>query len=253
MTGEGPAQHARRLRLERAALELRWTDKPADRIAAEHGYGHRESFIRAFRAHFGAAPAAFRAPRRATNHGWPLRRRPGEPLSRAPRVCVDNFPALHLAFVRRIGNRDVPHEEFPRLVEWATARLRAAPADILCLGVVHDDPTITPGPRRRFDACIAVPPSVRPQGDIGVQVIGGGEYGVGRGRPGEASRRRVARLCTYGLRRRLRAAPVIEVYLGNPAAGRPLADVLVPVETLRPTKRWYFRRARSTTRTEPIG
>jgi AraC family transcriptional regulator len=48
LTGEGVAEHVRRLRLERAAARLRNTSTSILEIALESGYQAHESFTRAF-------------------------------------------------------------------------------------------------------------------------------------------------------------------------------------------------------------
>ena len=52
MVGESLMEHVRRLRLERAAHRLKFTDSPVTRIAFEAGYETHEAFTRAFRALF---------------------------------------------------------------------------------------------------------------------------------------------------------------------------------------------------------
>jgi len=46
------------------------------------------------------------------------------------------------------------------------------------LGVCHDDPDVTPPEKFRYGACLVVGESVRPEGEVGVQEVGGGEYAV---------------------------------------------------------------------------
>ncbi|WP_425041251.1 AraC family transcriptional regulator [Primorskyibacter sp. S187A] len=60
MTGETCAQAVRRIRAHRAACWLVQTDWSLDVIAARAGYGHRDSFERAFRAIYAMTPTAFR-------------------------------------------------------------------------------------------------------------------------------------------------------------------------------------------------
>ena len=43
-------------------------------------------------------------------------------------------------------------------------------------GVSHDNPDVTPPARCRYDACIEVDEGFRPEGEIGVQTLGGGRY-----------------------------------------------------------------------------
>src|SRR5438067_4236130 len=61
MVGESLMEHVRRLRLERAAHRLKFTDFPVTRIAFETGYETHEAFTRAFRALFAESPSGFRA------------------------------------------------------------------------------------------------------------------------------------------------------------------------------------------------
>src|SRR5262249_31553230 len=65
MVGESVKEHTRRLRLERAAFRLKFTDQPVSCIASEAGYEAHDSFTRAFRAMFGEAPSQFRESQRA--------------------------------------------------------------------------------------------------------------------------------------------------------------------------------------------
>jgi len=66
--GESVKEHIRRLRLDRAALQLKGTDEPVTRVAFGAGYQTHESFSRAFRAMF--APHRLRQnPENATWNG----------------------------------------------------------------------------------------------------------------------------------------------------------------------------------------
>src|SRR6188474_3105749 len=58
--GETPLELQRRLRLERAALQLRDGDEAVTAIAFAAGYETHESFTRAFRAHYVCSPSEFR-------------------------------------------------------------------------------------------------------------------------------------------------------------------------------------------------
>ncbi len=61
MTGESPAELVRRLRLERAAWQVRNTTMPITEIAFAAGYATHEAFTKAFQAAFRMAPSVFRS------------------------------------------------------------------------------------------------------------------------------------------------------------------------------------------------
>jgi AraC family transcriptional regulator, alkane utilization regulator len=59
-TGESPRRYLTRIRLTRAAEELRTTDAPVYEIARRYGYGSDVSFSKAFRRAVGVSPGRYR-------------------------------------------------------------------------------------------------------------------------------------------------------------------------------------------------
>ena len=59
-TGETPAAHQRRLRLDRGAWRILTSRVTILEIALETGWESHETFTRAFRARFGVSPSSFR-------------------------------------------------------------------------------------------------------------------------------------------------------------------------------------------------
>lgn len=70
LTGETPAAHQRRLRLDRGAWLLLCPHATMLEIALETGWENHESFTRAFRARFGVTPSRFRRTRGTTLPFW---------------------------------------------------------------------------------------------------------------------------------------------------------------------------------------
>jgi predicted dithiol-disulfide oxidoreductase (DUF899 family)/AraC-like DNA-binding protein len=60
VVGESVMDHVRRLRLERAAHQLKTQRRPVGQIALDAGYGAQEAFTRIFQAYFGVAPQEYR-------------------------------------------------------------------------------------------------------------------------------------------------------------------------------------------------
>jgi AraC family transcriptional regulator len=50
--------------------------------------------------------------------------------------------------------------------------------DATCYGIGHDDPSITPPGKCRYDACVAVPDGFQAGGRASVTTVPGGRYAV---------------------------------------------------------------------------
>ena len=223
LVGEPVMAHVRRLRLERAAHRLRFGGAAVTHVALDAGYGSHEAFTRAFAARFGRAPADYRDSCPAP---------PAEPLS----ARVETLPARPVAFVRHVGPYANVGAAWTRLTAWAGPRGLLAGRPRL-LGLVHDDPDVTPPDRVRYDACLVVARPVRPDGDVGVQQLPGGDYAVTTHRgPYDALGNTYARLCGRWLPsigREPGDAPAFEVYRNTPQRVAPaelLTDVNVPIK-----------------------
>ncbi len=68
MVGESVKEHVRRLRLERAATQLKLGTAPVTSIAFDAGYESHEAFTRSFRAAFGLSPSQFRSSKQTPHH-----------------------------------------------------------------------------------------------------------------------------------------------------------------------------------------
>jgi AraC family transcriptional regulator len=246
MVGESVMEHVRRLRLERAAHRLKFGNQPITRIAFEAGYEAHEAFTRAFRTMFGESPSQFRDQRRYLRfrqapsgiHFQPDGRldnfRDMQETNPPLEVRIVSFPATRMAFMRHVGPYADVGRTWGRLFAWAGPKgLLGRGAQIL--GIVHDDPEVTPPDRVRYDACIAVDDGFRPESEVGVQDFAG-EYAVASHRgPYDTLGQTYARLCGQwlpGSGRELGPTPSLEVYRNSPQNTPPeglVTDIHLPL------------------------
>lgn len=59
-------------------------------------------------------------------------------------------------------------------------RERSTEKGCLTVGLILDDPFITPDGRHRYDACITTEQQMTPTGDLGIRTIPGGKYAMVR-------------------------------------------------------------------------
>ena len=182
VTGETPKSYVDRLRLERAALQLRIRRAAVLEIALECGYRNHETFSRAFRAQFAMSPRDYR-------QQW-SRRENDKRSARLPRATSEaqhaklsttrivRLARMIVAFIRQLGPYErVVADDFKRLTAW-TRRRGVGGESPLLLGIAHDAPGITPAEKIRFDCCVQVPEVFDADGDIACQRTPGGEYAI---------------------------------------------------------------------------
>jgi AraC family transcriptional regulator len=182
VVGEPPASYVRRLRLERAAIALKYSQRPVTDIAFEAGYDTHESFTRAFKARFGAAPTGFRiqSGRRAAIDAQP---------------AIVRLPPRRIACVRHVGPYDETGPAFAKVLTWAGRRGLVPSATLL--GIYWDDQTITPRDRTRCLVGVAVDDHEVGDGEVEVRTLGGGDHAVVRVQ-GPAEHRRRSYDLLYG-------------------------------------------------------
>ena len=189
LSGETLGDYLRRRRVEIAATRL--ATQPSLTVlnaALMVGFGSGEAFSRAFKAHFGVSPSAWRE---KSNADQAIRKmdqvdRPpladdgslhfsegGTPMN----VKLINRPAVRVAYLRYTGaygpgiNRFWQEKAYPWLL--ATQMLGRAR-----YGISWDDPDVTAPERCRYDACVEVDADFSPTGEAQCTEIPGGRYAV---------------------------------------------------------------------------
>ena len=251
MTGETIADHVRRLRLERAAMELKSGAKQVIQVALDAGYDAHAAFTRAFKTAYGVSPAKFR---RATGpiaiRPAPsgVHFRPGAPLTtfntnhiktRIMKVITRKIEPMRVAYLRHVG----PYEDTKKTGFDLVARLsvdKQIRKRSVYIGIGHDNPAVTPASELRYDTCITVDGDYEPKKPVELQTIAGGDYAVAKNCPVEKIKDAFQYLYGKWLAqnsRELRPVPSfivwVDAYKGV-APGTWRVDIYMPLQPKRP-------------------
>jgi AraC family transcriptional regulator len=251
MTGETIADHVRRLRLERAAIELRSGGKQVIQVALDAGYEAHEAFTRAFKSAYSVSPTEFR---RATGpialcpapsgvhfrHGVPLTTFNTNHLTtKFMKVIIRKIKPMRVAFLRHVGPYENVNQTWidltTRLSEDKQLRKRS-----VFIGIGHDNPSVTPASELRYDACITVDEEYEPNKPVEIQTITGGDYAVAKNCP--VGKIKDAFQYLYGKwlgrsSRELRPSPGFLMFVGGreaAASGKLRVDIYMPLQPKRP-------------------
>ncbi|MBI5533888.1 MAG: AraC family transcriptional regulator [Deltaproteobacteria bacterium] len=208
ITGESLYQFVLRLRLEKAASQLRQLpDKSVTAIALDCGFSSSSTFARAFRASFGVTASEWRQSKdcKSNRKGWEegtgssaygdgcaeRESSDGETQPRsddmntpvkvkeARSIRVEMVDAMPVAYVRHVGPYAGDAALFGRLfgtlMRWAGPRGLVGP-QTKSLVIYHDNPDITAEDKRRISACVSVPPGTQAEGEVGIMEIPAGKY-----------------------------------------------------------------------------
>ncbi|HEX4119838.1 MAG TPA: GyrI-like domain-containing protein, partial [Verrucomicrobiae bacterium] len=189
MTGETIADHVRRLRLERAAMELRSGARQVIQVALEAGYEAHEAFTRAFKAAYGVSPAEFRRAKGpiailAAPSGVHFRRgvrlttfNTNHITTKTMKVITKKIKPMRVAYLRHVGPYENARDTWADLTAQLAADNQLRKSSVF-IGIGHDDPSFTPAAELRYDACITVDESYEPKKPVGLQTIPGGDCAV---------------------------------------------------------------------------
>ena len=230
LVGESLKEYIRRLRLERAAQRLKRQEESITQMAFDAGFETHESFTRAFTTMFGTSPSNYRrahAPAPESASGTHLDDVSGyhpPNYGDPPAAELQTLPAQKIVFLRHNGPYSQVGPTWGRLMSWAGRRGLLGPK-MRMLGIVYDDPGITPTDKIRYDAAVVVDRLVEPEGEFGVTELPGGEYAVFTHRGSyenlSATYQRIFGGWLPKSGRELGDAEVFEEYLNSPMNTRP--------------------------------
>jgi AraC family transcriptional regulator len=246
LVGESLKEHIRRLRLERAASYLKYTEKPVIDIAFDAGYQTHEAFSRAFKLAFTHSPSEFRSNNSSVTQigktGVHYKNNVQEKDihivigDEKMDVEIKKIAPMHVAFVRHIGPYDEVGAAWDKLTTYL-GKEGLLGSQSQFIGICYDDPEVTASEKIRYDACITVDEQFIPTEDIAVQTIGGGEYAVTTHfGPYDKIGQTYSKLFGQWLvqnGREFRSEPCMEFYLNDPDGTEPedlLTDICLPLK-----------------------
>lgn len=151
VAGEAPGEMCRRLRMQRAAWQLCYTDASVTTIALGAGLASSQAFAKAFRRHYGCTPGAFRRDKSKNGHllskdghasDWLLTYAEDHSSARSNTMKTIEMDARTLAYIRVTGPYGEGYDPVcGQLHQWASARGLAQGEWIF---IYHDNPEVTP-------------------------------------------------------------------------------------------------------------
>lgn len=187
VAGETPGEMCRRLRMQRAAWQLCYTDASVTTIALGAGLASSQAFAKAFRRHYGCTPGAFRRDKSKNGH---LLSKDGHASDRLRPYAEDHssarsntmktieMDARTLAYIRVTGPYGEGYDPVcGQLHQWASARGLAQGEWIF---IYHDNPEVTPPAQCRTDIGVTVPAGTVGVGEVEIQLIPAGRYAQSR-------------------------------------------------------------------------
>lgn len=226
---EPVGKYVRRLVLERAAYEIKISDKGISEIAFESGFQSHEAFTRAFRRQFNQSPAAYRK-------ALGLRQlKRSELNTRSDSLRFVAVPDFRIVYTRYVGDYEtlpgpVSSHAVTQQLEQTASDLRLTTAR--WVGVPNDDPEITARGKIRFDLGVVVPNKLDTKRSP-VRTISGGRYAVHRhhGAYSQLPRLYDHLMNTEIPRRkiRLRNEPPFESYVRRADDESAIVDIYLPI------------------------
>lgn len=246
LVGESLKEHIRRLRLERAASYLKYTEKPVIDIAFDAGYQTHEAFSRAFKLAFALSPSEFRSNNSSvTQIGKTVVHYKDNVQEKDIHIVIGDekmdveikkIAPMRVAFVRHVGPYDEVGAAWDKLTTYL-GKEGLLGSQSQFIGICYDDPDVTAPEKIRYDACITIDEQFIPTEDIAVQTIGGGEYAVTThfgpyNKLGETYSKLFGQwLVQSG--REFHSKPCMEFYFNDPDTTEPedlLTDICLPLK-----------------------
>lgn len=223
-----------RVRLDTAAALLLYAGSSVSDIAYKIGYDTPAAFTKAFQKRFGTSPSDYRQNKGSLKmENFQLSNLNFRVMNLKP--TIREIKPIPVIYIRSIGDYNNVGPSWERLMAFMKAKkLFSFHMDFI--GVSYDDPSVTETEKLRYDACVTVKKEVKPEGEVGYQVLDGGLYAIFRHKgPYSHLSQTYDSVYLHWLPDsgyELRDAPPLEFYLNDPDRTKPenlKTDIYVPV------------------------
>lgn len=174
IVGETVHQYVKRLRMERAARRLRYTEIKVTEIALEASYDTPSAFTKAFKQSLGKSPRDYR-------EVYSLVHSITKKVKELPMIKPDKIEKIKdmdLLFIRRYGNyTKTPWDAWKAMITFLNEN-HLDRNTFRFFGISHDDPNITSEEKLRYDACILTQGGIQEKGELGKETLKGGKYAI---------------------------------------------------------------------------
>ena len=233
MLGESAVATVRRLRLQRATVDLTHSGRDIEVVAKRAGYSSVSSFSRAFHDAFGLPPAQFR------QRSLEMALTPPQAnfADAAYPVTIQDVASMPLVVVDHVGAYIEIGRAFDILFGWLGTRGLITP-EIRMVALYHDDPSAIAEADLRSSAAVTVGPEFAAEPPVRSVALRAGRYAVLRYQgPYVAMRPAYEWLFGRWLPQSGHEpadAPCFEQYLNNPRETPPtelLTDICLPLKS----------------------
>ncbi|MCR9252466.1 MAG: AraC family transcriptional regulator [bacterium] len=178
---ESVGSYVLRLKLEKAAKEVLYSERSITEIAYEADYGDLQAFNKAFRNQYGASPAQFREKKVAEFESWKKQKEEAMKQSSDIQFKFEELPDTKVLLQPYHGPYDIQaiNDSWESLIEYADSKSLITD-ETYFVGEILDDEEITPDEKLRYNCAITLPEDtdIEPEGFLEVKVIPAQKYAV---------------------------------------------------------------------------
>lgn len=170
VTGETVNHFTNRIRLEKTARLLKFSEKSISEIAIECGFSSNATLSRLFKQYFGIPPSEYRNNTEIKNskirkalfpvnqYHYPIA---DEELVNKFPVEIRELPRRRIAYLRVLDSfrEGVVLNAFENIIQWAK-KMDLFHSETI-FGMSMDDPMVTPKEKYRYEVCITIPEKLK--------------------------------------------------------------------------------------------